>query len=975
MERFLEGSFWDDTPEERAEFGLSTNTNNPDQMFIEWLQSKFPEGKPIVYQGNQYYGTGGGDVDSSSTVTEGKPVTLENAGNEGSGTSDKSETKEVSTLDKTEIDSESSDKVSKAVDDNEWATHLNDDDDTKDKANTKNTDTTKEEKSQYPNGMTKDEFDAMYEFALGMSGKGENTANGIWGQFETLPLKIQELEKYERSGNEKKANAAREQLANAKEQLSNLESFISNYKDIYSPIKKKTKSEYKKDMEAASEASSKVYADLSAATDQIETIQGGFDYKNSRFTPGQNEYTDSYGNEYTTDISVSGDKVTIVTSVFSNDGEFGKSVIQTTNDYNGLEEALTKATENEEILENKYYDSAVQYNKAKADFDNTEEVTKQDIMDAYAAGKLNPYQAAVALTKADDHTISFKYNNIISNIDYDKFSGTVAGNRGDGTIGIDSFMSDITGPDITAGETEASPTNISKEITEEFVSLNDMKEKLDEIDVSNIESKEQAEKLSNDLSNYLSELSVNANNELQTLVTSLLETGGKLQNVRNDPNFKNLSTEIYTLAQAVYDKTSAVEEYTGNYFGDIDISSRRAIKKNIEEVSNKIAEMQGAERIVHTDDKGRKSFVLNKEEIKALANYGKTIDATKDAAIALMKSAAFNGAENVTGDKYSETWKKEFADMELHNEDAGFKDNIQDLVSGLIGTKDSGKFTFGDFLATASKGFLGVVTMGLGIAAIPYNPVIGTMLTFAGVNSMGREVLKTGTKLARANSTNEEAMFGQNYDKSRRVWNEIYNRSFEKANYGDPKSVATWTAAVGVLGGLIEMMTGGVGFADGIVRIQQNVEILKSNGLAGNVDTTIRNVYELGENIITWSKMNININDYMKDPDDPNLIAKGKNVNVFTDDDISIKPNYATYGEATSDDSSVLDNKYSGYSEQAKNSNLAKDYNAGMEQETNEAVSDKYVKVFKVMFDKEPDYIRKVLIAIPKNHFEMGWEK
>lgn len=972
MERFLEGSFWDDTPEERAEFGLSTNTDNPDQMFIEWLQSKFPEGKPIVYQGNQYYGTGGGDVDSSSTVTEGKPVTLENAGNEGSGTSDKSETKEVSTLDKTEMDSESSDKASEAVDNYEWATHLNDDDDTKDKANTKDNDT-KEGTSQYPNGMTKDEFDAMYEFALGMSGKGENTANGIWGQFETLPLKIteltRELDKYERSGYERNAKAAREQLENAKEQLSNLESFISNYKDIYSPIKKKTKSEYKKVMEEAGDAVLKVYPDLWAATDQIETIQNGFDYKNHKFTPGQNEYTND-GTEYTTDISVSGDKVTIVTSVFTDDGGFGKSVIQTTNDYNGLEEALTKAIENEKIIDNKYNDLSVQFDKAKADYDNAKEVTKQDIMDAYAAGKLNPYQAAVALTKSDDHTISFKYNDILSNVDYDKFSGTVAGSRGDGTVGIDSFISDITGPDITAGETEASPTSISKKITEDYVSLNDMKEKLDKIDVSNIQSKEQAETLSNDLSNYLSELSVNANNKLQTLVTSLLETGGKLQNVRNDPNFKKLSTEIYTLAQAVYDKTSAVEEYTGKYFGDIDISSRRAIKKNIIEISDKIAEMQGI-----TDDKERESFVLNKEEIKALANYGKTIDATKDAAIALMKSAAFNGAENVTGDKYSETWKKEFADMELQNEGAGFKDNIQDLVSGFIGTKDSGKFTFGDFLATASKGLLGVVTMGLGIAAIPYNPVIGTMLTFAGVNSMGREVLKMGTKMARANSTNEEAMFGQNYDKSRRVWNEIYNRSFEKANYGDPKSVATWTAAVGVLGGLIEMMSGGVGIADGIIRIQQNIETLKSNGLAGNVDTTIRNVYELGENIITWSKMNININDYMKDPDDPNLIAKGRNVNVLTDDDISIKPNYATYGEASSDDSSVLDNKYSGYSEQAKNSNLAKDYNAGMEQETNEAVSDKYVKVFKVMLDREPDYIRKVLIAIPKNHFEMGWEK
>lgn len=976
--------FWNETPEERAEFGLSTNTDNPDQMFIEWLQSKFPEGKPIVYQGNQYYGTGGGDVDSSSTVTEGKPVTLENAGNEGSGTSDKSETKEVSTLAKTEMDSESSNKTSEAVDNYEWVTHLNDNDDTKDKANTKdkvntkNTDTTKGEKSQYPNGMTQDEFNAMYEFALGMSGKGENTANGIWGSFETLPLKIpeltRELEKYERSGNETKANAAREQLANAKEQLSTLESFISNYKDVYSPVKKKTKSDYKKDMEEAGEAVLKVCADRIATVEQLDTILGGFDQEKNQFTPGQNEYTDSYGNEYTTDISVSGDKVTIVTSVFSNDEKFGKSVIQTTNDYNGLEEALSKAEENKKIIENKSNDLAVQYNNAKADFDNAKEVTKQDIMDAYAAGKLNPYQAAVALTKTDDHTISFKYDDILSNIDYDKFSG-VAGSRGDGTIGISSFMSDITGPDITAGEKEASPTNISKEITEEFISLNDMKERLNEIDVSNIKSKEQAETLSNDLSNYLSDLSVKANNELQTLVTSLLETGGKLQNVRNDPKFKSLSTEIYTLAQAVYDKTSAIEEYTGKYFGDIDISSRRAIKKNIEEVSNKIAEMQGVEHIVHTDDKGRESFVLNKEEIKALANYGKTIDATKDAAIALMKSAAFNGAENVTGDKYSETWKKEFADMELYNEDASFKDNIQDFVSGLIGTKDSGKITFGDFLAAGSKGMLGVVTMGLGIAAIPYNPVLGTMLTFAGVNSMGREVLKMGTKMARANSTNEEAMFGQNYDKGRQVWNEIYNRSFEKANYGDPKSVATWTAAVGVLGGLVEMMTGGVGFADGIVRIQQNVEILKSNGLAGNVDTTIRNVYELGKNIITWSKMNININDYMKDPNDPNLIAKGRNVNVFTDDDISIKPNYATYGEATSDDSSVLDNKYSGYSEQAKNSNLAKDYNAGMEQETNEAVSDKYVKVFKVMFDKEPDYIRKVLIAIPKNHFEMGWEK
>lgn len=971
--------FWNETPEELAEYGVVTDTYDPDQMFVEWLQSKFPEGKTINYLGNQYQGTKNVESSNSATTTDAKPITLENsnASQNAEGTN-KSETKEVSTLEKNETGNEtSSDKVDD-VDSFEWVTHLNNEADTKDKANTKNADTTKGEKSQYPNGMTQEEFNSMYEFALGMSGKGENTENGIWGSFETLPLKIpeltKELAKYERAGNETKANAAREQLANAKEQLSSLESFISNYKDIYSPIKEKTKSEYKKDMEAASESVLRTYADLFAATDQVDTIQEGFDHEKNQFTPGQSEYTDSYGNEYTTDISIFGDKVNITTAVYSADGESGRSYIQTTNDYKGLEEALSKADENEKNIETKYNDLVKKYNDAKASFEGAKEFTKQEIMDAYAAGKLNPYQAAVALTKADDHSISFKYDDILSNIDYDNFSGTIAGSRGDGTIGINSFMSDITGPDITAGEKEASPTNISKEITEEFVSLNDMKDRLNKIDVSNIKSKEQAETLSNDLSNYLSDLSVKANNELQTLVTSLLETGGQLQNVRNSPEFKNLSTEIYTLAQAVYDKTSAVEEYTGKYFGDIDISSRRAIKKNIREISDKIAEMQGAEQIVHTDDKGRTSFVLNSEEVKALANYGKTIDATKDAAIALMKSAAFNGAENVTGDKYSETWKRAYAADDNNNavDKQYVKDSLKDIASGFFGTKGSDKFTAGDMIAAATKGMIGIVTAGFGISVVPYNPVLGTMLIYAGVNSLGREILKYGTETARSFTTNEEAMFGQKYNKGKQVWNEIYNRSFEKANYGDPKSVATWTAAVGIVGGLVEMMAGGVGIVDGIVRIKQNVEILANNGLAGNIDTAIQNVYELGKNIITWSNMNLNINDYMKDPNQ-SLIYKGKNVNALVDDDISIKPNYATYGTATSDDSSVLDNKYSGYTEQAKNSNLAKDYNAGMEKNVNEAVSDKYVKVFKVMLDKEPDYIRKVLIAIPKNHFEMGW--
>lgn len=74
------------------------------------------------------------------------------------------------------------------------------------------------------------------------------------------------------------------------------------------------------------------------------------------------------------------------------------------------------------------------------------------------------------------------------------------------------------------------------------------------------------------------------------------------------------------------------------------------------------------------------------------------------------------------------------------------------------------------------------------------------------------------------------------------------------------------------------------------------------------------------------------------------------------------------YGTA-SDKSASADSKYSGYREQAKDSNLATDYNEGMEQETNEAVSDMSVKVFKV-YSKEPDYIRNAIGKILKSFKE-----
>ena len=90
---------------------------------------------------------------------------------------------------------------------------------------------------------------------------------------------------------------------------------------------------------------------------------------------------------------------------------------------------------------------------------------------------------------------------------------------------------------------------------------------------------------------------------------------------------------------------------------------------------------------------------------------------------------------------------------------------------------------------------------------------------------------------------------------------------------------------------------------------------------------------------------------------------------AFIDIDDIDSPNTgytSTYGTSET----ATDDKYSGYKERAKNSNIAEDYNAGMEEEANEAVSDMKVKIYKV-YSSEPDYIRKAIGKILKSYKEL----
>lgn len=1039
-------SFWNEKPgDPGASAAVINAAPNPDQDFLDWLQSKFPEGTPLVYQGNQYQGTG--DVKSTDSVIKSEPVTLESSSNGSSGTSDKSETKESSTLENANnTDSGVSEKESGTSDDYEWVTHLNENNDSD----------TKKETSQYPNGMTQEEFNAMYEYALGMTGKGGNQQfdvfgepTGFWGDFETIPLTIKdtqrEIDKLKSQYNTlKKRGTLSETVANniqskikeneaavaqAQEQFDTLSSFIDNYKNIYTPIAKEEKES--EESIAFKEAESKyneAFDNLNKARAELTRfaleknigIDGKFTespfYKGYRELAGLDVDPDTATLGKGENVNIKDSTTGAVTKVTHNNDDswnvetsngmkFSGRGDGTDNIASGLglvgEDTThspdtvfggTIATIGGEVASNYfaesyngkgYMDLSSDVRKAEKAADLAEDAmntamnkksesthtaateSKQDIMDRYARGEINAYQAAVALSNINDSMINFNYNAITSDINYDNFKDAtkIAGDTGGGTIGKDSLISDLSP---IGSDNPASETNISKEITSEFKSLNEIASKVDNIDVNgdvNVAQKELSEQITN--------LATVGKSTFESMVRELLSEGGTLQDIRENKNLKQFSSDIFAIAQRIYDKTSAIEERTNSYgLGNLD---EKSIKQNLGTITDKINELTERMPTYYSPGSdmggiGSSGVTLDKNQVKALAEYTESIQCTKDAAIALMKSAAFNGAANTTGNKYSEAWKKEMAVQTVDNTKTMTKEQFLD--------KNTLKWT--DYLAAGAKGTLGTMVALLGGAVTAINPALGIILMGAGSSAVGKAGLDISTKISRSKSTNEEVMFGTNESGAVNVMNDVYNRSLEPANFGDAKSVGTYTNG---MAGALEVIAGVMGFvenpASAVIAIKDGIENIKSagsGGLSENTDNVIRNVYELGENIITWSNLNINLNDYMRTPD-PNLISKGRDENVVSpSNNTTINPNYATYGEATSDNAAALDNKYSGYAEQAKNANLAKDYNAGMEENVNEAVSDKYVKVFKVMLDKEPDYIRKVLIAIPKNHSEREWK-
>ena len=567
-----------------------------------------------------------------------------------------------------------------------------------------------------------------------------------------------------------------------------------------------------------------------------------------------------------------------------------------------LAEKAANVTKQSEDYEEKMNEALRAWNDAKH---QEAQAKKDNAVKDYKEGKISAVEAANEIEKArkDDSMLDFMY----------------------------SEADDIVNK---AADTKS---DIGSKIHFEIKRLVEIKDKVESIDTTNV-TKENVGLIKNDLKQVTQDLVDKSQSEIQDLVESLTSKGISLEKIRESEDFTELSTEIFAIAQNIKDKCNDIRKQAegmgysktadikgGNKITQIPSKIKHAAINALEKLDNKI----------NPNENWKITDKLTSDELYSISAFMHDLDGVEAASEALMKSAAFNGASNVTGGDYSEAWKK----------------------------SSMRALTVKDVLATAANGCLGILVSAIGVAVMPVNPVAGIALIASGSNTVGTSAGKLGIQAWAKNVSKEEQMFGTD-DKKKNAALTFYNYAIEKANRGDPKAVSTYvnTASAGLqlANSLVNIASNPV---TAIAEIKNGIDSFNSatqGGLKGNIDTMYTNIYWALRHFDQFNNTKF-AEEYARNP-------RGTIIEYEKESPIVAS---ATYG--TSDSTLKGDSTYSGYREQAKDSNLATDYNAGMEQEVNEVVSDKYCKIFKTMLDKEPEYIRKVLIAIPKWHAEKEW--
>ena len=392
------------------------------------------------------------------------------------------------------------------------------------------------------------------------------------------------------------------------------------------------------------------------------------------------------------------------------------------------------------------------------------------------------------------------------------------------------------------------------------------------------------------------------------------------------PEVTTAAQQLYDFAQASLDMAMEVQEFLPKVHN----------KKDVKESKEEWANITGVNE-------------LSKKDVKNIVKYmkGDNYQKVVDASTALAKAAAELGATDTKGGRFSEAWKHQSVDLGRIEEGKN-KDTLEGKQ----------KFSIKDILSTVATGTLGTLTTLVGVAIAPENPLLGAAVIGSGVSKLGKATVGKLADKAVDKSTNKEYMFGSGNTYTD-VMTGIKKHSDDSAYSGLPTNPQTYKNLIGSCFGAMEVLNGAIVFdpvqiLDGLTSLKDSFDKVKNpaSRQAKALQKWAEEFYEvMHENPNILRELGVDFKDNYEGPN-------GGNKPPVLDN--------TSFGTGSGKLEDELNSSFSGYKEQAKDSNISKDYNEGMEEESNQAVSDKYCKQFRTLFRNEPEVVRKYIIGVIK---------
>lgn len=453
------------------------------------------------------------------------------------------------------------------------------------------------------------------------------------------------------------------------------------------------------------------------------------------------------------------------------------------------------------------------------------------------------------------------------------------------------------------------------------------------------------------------------NKKIEALVKELVGENKSFRDIKEELHnietksgkaYQNLMSEQYAIAQKGFETATNIQGWmvdhqiasydkNGKYKG----ISYKELKKGSKELAEISPDAQ----------------TLTKQQMKALSKFANSPEAYKDTMWSIMQVSALSGAKDTV--------------LTLPD---GSISNVEKFKNSPAAAKNNGLLTKNTDSVYSWKDWVGGIVKGTGALALgalgglaltnPATAPIGIALLGAGIKGSSDAFLGVASQKWRAEHTNYELMFGAEGDTFGEGVRQTYNSYLNPDTMASEKAVSHYLAPVKIAGGFAQIATGLATGNTGLV-IAGASELGKVvPNLKNPLDEAIKQSYDMIKNAVDAGLVSP---DYLTNVVS-NTHASLGNSSTSSTTAGSTNP-FLNFLPANSIANANQINAASAKSANASriNENLATDYNAGMEQETNEAVSSKYVKIFKTMLDNEPDYIRKVLIAIPKIHCEKEW--